>query len=65
MLDKVRALPEWQAFMAQGAYRPTTMNGAPFVDWLDRSASFHRTLMREAKLTFAASPTGAAAEPKK
>jgi tripartite-type tricarboxylate transporter receptor subunit TctC len=65
MLDKVRALPEWQAFMAQGAYRPTTMNGAPFVDWLDRSASFHRTLMREAKLTFSAPPAGAAAEPKK
>lgn len=65
VLDKVRALPEWQAFMAQGAYRPTTMKGAPFVDWLDRSASFHRTLMREAKLTFSALSTGAASEPKK
>jgi tripartite-type tricarboxylate transporter receptor subunit TctC len=65
VLDKVRALPEWQAFMAQGAFRPTTMKGAPFVTWLDRSASFHRTLMREAKLAFSAPPAGAAAEPKK
>ena len=65
VLDKVRALPEWQAFMAQGAFQPTTMKGAPFVTWLDRSASFHRTLMREAKLTISAPPTGAVAEPKK
>ena len=65
VLDKVRALPEWQAFMAQGAFRPTTMKGAPPVTWLDRSASFHRTLMREAKLTIAAPAGGAVAEAKK
>lgn len=65
VLDKVRALPEWQAFMAQGAFSPTTLKGAPLVAWLDRSANFHRTLMREAKLTFSALPTNAAAEPKK
>ena len=65
VLDKVRALPEWQAFMAQGAFSPTTMKGAPFVAWLDRTANFHRTLMREAKLTSPAPPTSAAAEPKK
>ncbi len=65
VLDKVRALPEWQAFMAQGAFQPTTMKDVPFATWLDRSANFHRTLMREAKLTFSAPPAGAAAEPKK
>ncbi len=50
LLTKVRALPEWKAFMAQGAFKPNTINGAPFVDWLYRSESFHRVLMREAKL---------------
>ncbi len=65
VVDKVRALPEWQVFLAQGAFKPTTMKGAPFVTWLDRSASFHRTLMREAKLTFSALSTSAASEPKK
>jgi tripartite-type tricarboxylate transporter receptor subunit TctC len=49
LLDKVRALPEWKDFMALGAFRQTTMNGAPFVDWLDKAESFHRVLMREAK----------------
>jgi tripartite-type tricarboxylate transporter receptor subunit TctC len=65
VLDKVRALPEWQVFLAQGAFKPTTMKGAPFVTWLDRSASFHRTLMREAKLIFSALSAGVAAEAKK
>jgi putative tricarboxylic transport membrane protein len=52
VLDKVRALPEWQAFMAQGAFKPSTMAGAPFATWLDRTESFHRVLMREAKLSY-------------
>jgi tripartite-type tricarboxylate transporter receptor subunit TctC len=50
LLDKVRALPEWKAFMAQGAYKTTVMSGQPFVSWLERAQSFHRLLMREAKL---------------
>ena len=49
LLAKVRALPEWQEFMAQGAFKQTTINGQPFVDWLGRAESFHRVLMREAK----------------
>ena len=53
VLDKVRALPEWQQFMAQGAFNPTAMAGEPFTAWLDRTESFHRVLMREAKLTHA------------
>jgi tripartite-type tricarboxylate transporter receptor subunit TctC len=55
VLDKVRALPEWQQFMAQGAFNPTAMAGEPFMAWLDRTESFHRVLMREAKLTHAQS----------
>jgi putative tricarboxylic transport membrane protein len=50
LLDRVRALPEWQAFMAQGAFKTSVMSGAPFVAWLDRTESFHRVLMREARL---------------
>ena len=57
MLAKVRELPEWKAFMAQGAFKPNTINGQPFVDWLDRTESFHRVLMREAKLMAPAAST--------
>ncbi|HVK31810.1 MAG TPA: tripartite tricarboxylate transporter substrate-binding protein [Burkholderiaceae bacterium] len=59
LLDKVRALPEWRDFMAQGAFKQSVMTGEPFANWLDRSENFHKVLMREAKLTYAAS--GAAA----
>ena len=50
LLDKLRALPEWQAFMARGAFKPTTLAGDAFTDWLDKANRFHGTLMREAKL---------------
>jgi putative tricarboxylic transport membrane protein len=66
LLDKVRALPEWQEFMAQGAFKPSAMNGEPFVAWLDRAESLHRVVMREAKLSYvapAASAKPAAAAP--
>ena len=63
VLDKVRALPEWQQFMAQGAFNQTTMGGEPFTTWLDRTESFHRVLMREAKLTYAHSAAAAKAAP--
>ena len=50
LLDKVRRLPEWRDFMARGAFKQTTMQGDSFVDWLGKADSFHRVLMREAKL---------------
>ncbi len=62
VLDKVRALPEWREFMAQGAFKPSAMSGEPFVAWLDKAESFHRVVMREARLTFAyAAPASPAA----
>lgn len=64
LLDKVRALPEWQDFMAQGAFKQSAMNGEPFNAWLDRAESFHRVLMREAKLTYAAAAAASAAPSK-
>src|SRR5256885_8768241 len=50
LLDKVRQMPEWKDFMVRGAFRQTTMQGVSFVNWLDNAESFHRLLMREAKL---------------
>jgi putative tricarboxylic transport membrane protein len=50
LLDKVRALPEWKVFMAEGAFKQTVMTGAAFHEWLERADNFHRVLMREAKL---------------
>ena len=48
LLDKVRALPEWKEFIQRGALNPTTLQGQPFADWLDKTDKFHRVLMREA-----------------
>ena len=64
LLNKVRALPEWQEFMAQGAFSQTVLTGEPFVAWLEKAESFHRLLMREAKLTYVAASPAAAAAPK-
>jgi len=50
VLERVRALPEWQRFMAQGAFRNEALSGPAFTAWLERAESFHRVLMREARL---------------
>ena len=63
LLGKVRALPEWKQFMAQGAFRQQTLGGQPFVDWLERAESFHRVLMREAKFMAPNANTLAVAPP--
>ncbi len=56
LLNQVRALPEWQRFMAQGAFKNEAMSGPPFRTWLERAESFHRTLMREARLLASQQP---------
>jgi tripartite-type tricarboxylate transporter receptor subunit TctC len=48
LMARVRALPEWQEFMAKGAFKQTTMSGQQFFDWLGRTEQQHRVLMREA-----------------
>jgi tripartite-type tricarboxylate transporter receptor subunit TctC len=48
LFDKVRALPEWREFMDKGAFRPATLRGQEFFDWLGRNEQMHRVLMREA-----------------
>ncbi|MBI5257295.1 MAG: tripartite tricarboxylate transporter substrate binding protein [Burkholderiales bacterium] len=50
LLERVRALPEWRELMAKGAFRQTAMTGPSYTEWLDRNESYHRVLMREAKL---------------
>jgi tripartite-type tricarboxylate transporter receptor subunit TctC len=45
---KVRALPEWKEFMDKGAFKPSAMSGAAFVEWLGRNEQMHRELMKDA-----------------
>ena len=51
LFDKVRTLPEWRDYAVRGALKPTAMSGHAFVEWLERTESFHRMLMREARLS--------------
>jgi tripartite-type tricarboxylate transporter receptor subunit TctC len=48
LFQKVRALPEWKAFMEEGAFKQTVMSGKEFVDWLSKTEQQHRDLMKEA-----------------
>ena len=48
LFKKVRALPEWQDFMAKGAFNTTALSGQEFFDWLGKNEQMHRVLMREA-----------------
>jgi len=48
LLKKVRELPEWQEFMAKGAFNTTALTGKEFFDWLGRNEQMHRELMKEA-----------------
>jgi len=48
LFQKVRALPEWKAFMEEGAFKQTTLSGKEYVDWLAKAEQQHRDLMKEA-----------------
>ena len=48
LFQKVRALPEWKAFMEEGAFKQTTLSGKEYVDWLTKAEQQHRDLMKEA-----------------
>ena len=48
LFQKVRALPEWKAFMEEGAFKQTNLSGKEFVDWLGQAEVQHRELMKEA-----------------
>jgi len=48
LFQKVRDLPEWKAFMEEGAFKQTAMSGKAYWDWLGKAEQQHRELMREA-----------------
>jgi putative tricarboxylic transport membrane protein len=48
LLDRVRATPEWQDLMRNGAFNTTTMTGEEFARWVEREEERHRSLMAEA-----------------
>ena len=48
LLKKVRETPDWQDFMAKGAFNTTAMSGPDFVKWLTAAEATHKQLMTEA-----------------
>ncbi len=48
LLKKVRATPEWKAFMEKGAFNQSFMTGSEFHTWLTNAAAEHHKLMEKA-----------------
>jgi len=48
LLKKVRATPEWKAFMEKGAFNQSFKTGAEFQKWLTEAAATHHQLMEKA-----------------
>jgi len=48
LFKKVRATPEWKAFMEKGAFNQTFMTGKEFNNWLTLNEVLHKQLMTEA-----------------
>jgi putative tricarboxylic transport membrane protein len=48
LLKKVRATPEWKAFMEKGAFNQSFMTGSEFHNWLTDAAATHHQLMEKA-----------------
>ena len=48
LFRKVRALPDWQEFVDNGAYDNTFLTGKEFADWVAKADTRHRELMQEA-----------------
>ena len=48
LFKKVRATPEWKAFMEKGAFNQTFMTGKEFRNWLTLNEALHKQLMTEA-----------------
>jgi tripartite-type tricarboxylate transporter receptor subunit TctC len=48
LLDKVRALPEWQDLMQRGAFNQTALTGNEYRDWVAKEEQRHRELMKDA-----------------
>jgi putative tricarboxylic transport membrane protein len=48
LLKKVTETPDWQKFMADGAFNQTFMSGDEFKKWLEAAETRHQGLMKEA-----------------
>ena len=48
LFKKVRATPEWQDFMKNGAFNTTFMTGADYAKWVETEEKRHEGLMKEA-----------------
>lgn len=48
LFKKVRETPEWQDFMAKGAFNTTFMSGDEFRAWVEKAAATHKDLMTKA-----------------
>ena len=48
LFEKVRATPEWQDFMAKGAFNTTFMTGDEYKAWVAAAAETHTDLMTKA-----------------
>jgi putative tricarboxylic transport membrane protein len=48
LFKKVRETPEWQDFMAKGAFNTTFMEGEEFRAWVSKAADIHKDLMTKA-----------------
>ena len=48
LFKKVRATPEWQEFMKNGAFNTTFMTGDDYAKWVEVEEKRHQTLMKDA-----------------
>ncbi len=48
LMTRVRGTPEWQEFMAKGAFNTTALSGDPLMKWLENAESTHKDLMAAA-----------------
>jgi putative tricarboxylic transport membrane protein len=48
LLKKVRAAPEWDSLMKEGAFNRTTLAGKEYTDWVAREEARHSRLMKNA-----------------
>jgi putative tricarboxylic transport membrane protein len=48
LFKKVRATPEWQAFMKNGAFNQSFMSGDEYAKWVAAAEKTHQELMKEA-----------------
>jgi tripartite-type tricarboxylate transporter receptor subunit TctC len=50
LLQRIRELPEWKAFIEAGAFEDRFLTGPAFGEWLEQADTRHRSLMRDAQL---------------